>query len=185
MKHIVVSGEQNKSTSIKRFSLRQILVHFIAAWLLAYAIELFGYFRNIDFLKVLMKGDDNLTIQYIKSRSWTYHDLIDYASFVNETWIIGLFLAFIISLYVAKRHRWWGINSIIAVTLVYVISFVSAHFMKNHTGHWFSTVYNFPFPASVCSFIVVGIMSTGGSCLLFFSHKIATLIEKAVPTNPG
>jgi len=160
-----------------RLNLRLILVHSIAAWLLAYACDLSRYFRDVPFLKMLIKGDNNLTLQYIKSSNWTTQDFVAYVYFVNGTWMTGLLLAFIISLYVALKHRWWWINSLIAVTLVYIISFTVAHY--THAVP-FSTVYNFPFPASIASFISVGILCLIGGALLFFSPKINTLIEKPV-----
>jgi hypothetical protein len=180
MKNIVVTGDRNTNSPTKRINWRQILVHFIAAWLLTYASKLFGYFRDIPFLKVLMKRDSDSTLQYIKNRNWGTGDLVSYAAFVNETWIIGLLLAFIISLSVALIRHWWWMNSVIVIILVYVVNFISARFINNTTGQWFSTVYNFPIPASINSFIAVGILSTISSCLLFFSHKVVRLIEKPI-----
>lgn len=82
---------------MKRVNLRLILVHSVAAWLLIYATELFGYLRDIPFLKVLLKGDYNGTVQYITSRGMTASEVVDYAWFVELIWIVGFLLSLVIS----------------------------------------------------------------------------------------
>ena len=153
---------------MKRVNLRLILVHSIAAWLLIYATELFGYLRDIPFLKVLLKGDYNGTVQYITSRGMTASEVIDYAWFVDLIWIAGFLLSLFISLYVGrKRHWWWG-NSVIAVVVACIVNFAIGRFY--HGENWIWRVYNFLFPVSVGSYIGAGVLCVIGSYFLFFSR---------------
>ena len=69
MKDIIVTGDQNTNTAAKRLNWRQILVHFIAAYLFTYASELFGYFRDVAFLKVLVKGDRAVAFSFSPIKS--------------------------------------------------------------------------------------------------------------------
>ncbi|HEY4286271.1 MAG TPA: hypothetical protein VGN00_04150 [Puia sp.] len=175
----MANGDQNINRNVRRLNWRQILVHFLAAWLLTYASELFGYFRNIPFMEVLMKRDSNFTFQYIKSKNLGTTDIYSYALFVNEVWLIGLLLAFLISLNLSLKRRWWWGNSLIVIILVYFIKFAYNHFIGNHTGKWFSTISNFPIHPSVDAFVVVGGLSIIGGFWLFFSRKVAASIERA------
>ena len=119
---------------MKRVDLRLILVHSIATWLLIYATELFGYLRDIPFLKVLLKGDYNGTVQYITSRGMTASEVIDYAWFVDLIWIAGFLLSLFISLYVGRKRHWWWVNSVIAVVVACIVNFAIGRFY--HGENW-------------------------------------------------
>lgn len=166
---------------MKRFNWRQVLVHVIAAALLTYACQLFGYFRDVAFLRVLLKGDEHLTMQYIKDKDWGITVFADYVNFVLwETWVIGFFLALLISLCVAWWRRWWWVNSITAIVLYYIVEFTYTRLVEGHDGALFSIVHHFPFPASVGALATVGVLSTMCSCYLFLSGKVAKIIEKGI-----
>ena len=161
---------------MKKLNWRLIVVHAIAAGLLIYASELFGYFRDVAFLRVLLQGNEGLTLKYIKSNNWSTVDVFNYTSWVLETWVIGLILALLVSLFVARICHWWWLNSIIAIIIVYISRFTYARILQNHSEEWFSRLYRFPFPGSVGAFATVGALCLLCSCYLFFSPKIATAI---------
>ncbi len=165
---------------MKKLNWRLIAVHAIAAGLLIYACELFGYFSDVAFLRVLLKGDDGLTLQYIKSNNWSTVDVFDYTSWVLETWLIGLILALIVSLCVARVRHWWWVNSMVVIVIVYILRYSRARILQDHAQEWYSRLFHFPFPGSVGAFATVGASCLLCSYYLFFSPKVATIIGKGI-----
>jgi len=50
-----------------------------------------------------------------------YINIFYYFYYTEATWIIGLLVSFIISLVIAKRHKWFWVNSLIVFILLFVL----------------------------------------------------------------
>jgi hypothetical protein len=108
--------------SIERLNWRLIATHFIATWFFMYSFETLAalhYTTLIDIYRHSNKG--NLEKALIENNI-NASDLAYFYFWTRFGNTIGLLVAFIISLTISIRRKWFWFNSFIVLTTLYVLS---------------------------------------------------------------
>lgn len=106
---------------IQKLNWRQILVHAVATWFFIYAFQLLAYLYNTtmyDGLQKLSNSNDDDLNNFLKDKGFTMGDLILYFYYATAVWLLGLFVAFLISLSISRRKNWFWANALIVSLLM-------------------------------------------------------------------
>ncbi|WP_460554679.1 hypothetical protein [Ferruginibacter profundus] len=113
---------------------RQVLIHFIAAWFFMYSFHTLAVLHNTNLIDILRHSDKgDLTNALSKNQVSS----IEVSYFVVWTSIgntLGFLVAFIISLIISIKRKWFWFNSIIVFVLVCILSrfeLLGWDFLKN------------------------------------------------------
>lgn len=109
---------------LHKLNWRHILLHFIAACLMGLAFQQFSFLSDMskfDALSILRNSGATKLEAYLKGKNFTMADVIIYFYYAKSGWVIGALIAFIISLAITKRKRWFWINSPIAFLATFII----------------------------------------------------------------
>ena len=109
---------------IQRLNWRQILVHFVATWFFIYAFQFLAYLSNttmFDGLQKFSSSDQEELNNFLKDKDFTAGQMITYFYYASAVWLLGLIIAFIFSLLISKKRKWFWINSLIVFLLVFFL----------------------------------------------------------------
>ena len=83
--------------------------------------------------------------EFLKLKGITFGQVTTYLFYAIDTWLIGLLVAFIILLVIAKRRGWFWVNSLIVFLVVFILrlpNFLGWTYFKNiflEPGHLFNS----------------------------------------------
>jgi uncharacterized membrane protein YkgB len=119
-------------TLLLKFNWRLIIIHFLASCLFLLAFREFMYISDYQYFKSAYKLIEKNNWHFDGHRIETDINNIDYAG------LVGIVLAFIISLAISIKRRWFWVNSL----LVFLIAFLTARFVvKIPLGFYISYLY--------------------------------------------
>ena len=156
-------------TFISKLNWRQVLIHFFGAWLIAQSFPLLTKLCSIKSYENLqiITGNDKEKIQLLLNNDF-YNDAFFYFWFTEATWILGLLAAFIISLVIAKRKKWFWVNSLIVFILLFVL-------MRWKISGWGFLKYIFLAPGEIFRSNLLWLLTNGlvllGLGLFVFYYK--------------
>ena len=156
-------------------NIRLILIHFIAFWLFIYGFQTLAFLHDHEFFKA--------SLNRINALNFPARYDAD-ATFVQQSSIFGLLLAYIISWTISSRRDWFWASSAICFVLAFVMR-VNGLLLwdKLHgTFLWAGGLFN---EDSIWGYIVNAALMIGLGCIVFFWNRIIHIIDKGekVPVN--
>ena len=106
---------------LRKINYIQIIFHFIATWFLMFSFQSFSWLLNIKHLeKIQTYGLKNISANHEKYGITTM-DIWYFSFWPSMACLVGIVLAFIISLIISKYKKWSVLNSFIVLILSYVM----------------------------------------------------------------
>lgn len=106
---------------ISRINWRQILVHFVAFWFFIYAFQTLSYLYDTKLVDTIRYSNSQDSIKTLTDNGTTTSNLVFLQLYVNISGLIGLLIAFMISLAISIKKHWLWINPLIAFALMYTL----------------------------------------------------------------
>jgi hypothetical protein len=169
------NGKMTNSSIIKGVNWRQIVIHYVAIWLFSLAFEAFSYLLDTEFLsQLILAKQKHIKVKTLlegqsgeKFTNIFYHSAIGYFS--------GLMLGLIISIIISIRRRWFWLNSLLALSVIFILGqlgIINSYFLR--------AVFLFPGiilqDISLTVIINASILLLLG-CILFFTPKANEFIQ--------
>ncbi len=107
---------------ISRLNWRQILIHFVAAWFFMFAFQTLATLHDIKLVDIFRQSDENNIRNSLEINGTTVSDLLYFNMWNGIGKTVGLLIAFIISLIISIRKKWFWFNSFIVLILLYILS---------------------------------------------------------------
>jgi len=171
----------------KGLNWRQILIHFLAIWLIMYSFKLSSYFINIRIFKMIIPGNKPDLIQGFLAGTVSWEEIKTYIYLTSSFWFYGLLLGLLISLIVSIKRRWFWVNTIISSCGVYFIYRMPEVFFnyrmsfdKKYSAGWHTTIYPNYITPSIFWYTTVAVLCLAAALFLFFSKRINKFIDKTI-----
>jgi hypothetical protein len=106
---------------LRRISWKLIIVHSIGTWFFIHAVPILVYLYDMTLFTAMTEYSFNDTERleaYLANNGHTVGQLITYSFYVPATWIIGLILGFLVSLYLAIKYNWFWLNSLLVLFIM-------------------------------------------------------------------
>jgi hypothetical protein len=119
---------------ISRLNWRQIVIHFIASFFFIYAFMTLAYLYDSKLLDRIRLSNQVDKIQGIETVKYSTVDFINFLRIPLYSAIVGLWIAFIISLVISIRRKWFWFNSLITFLLTYFLyrfDLIGWRYLKN------------------------------------------------------
>ena len=117
-----------------RLNFRQILIHFIATWFLMFAFQTLFSLHETKMIDIYRQVDRNRIMYEFDRRGLTAADFVNFTFWTNVGKTVGLLIAFIISLTIAIKNKWFWANSLIILISAYGLAwteFLGLNFLQN------------------------------------------------------
>lgn len=165
---------------MSRINWRQILVHAIAFWFFMYAFQTLSYLFHLKLIDIVRVSNNNL------NDAMTKNDIgpVELTSFlITEGFanIGGLITAFIISLLLSRKNKWFWINSLIALLLVIILSKTGINLWDTLRPVFYSL--GWLFSNSLVTYLINGILLLSIGLLLLFLNPINRFITGRMKTD--
>jgi hypothetical protein len=115
------NGIMTLQTFISKLNWRQVLIHFVAFWFFIYAFQTLSYLYNIKLVDVLRYSHGHPSNETYINNGITASDLSYFALRTSASGIAGLLAAFVISLIISLKRRWFWVNTLMAFILTYLL----------------------------------------------------------------
>jgi hypothetical protein len=163
------------SNFISKLNWRLMVVHFIACWFIYHAITQLGYLYDYKFLEFMInhKFEDEID-KFYKGENVGLRLSMDlvYAAYAG---LVAILLAFVISLIISIKHKWFWLNSLI-VFLAGLGSFLVDRFYWNHVKRFFMFP-GIPFRSDWWFNFIGGTFMVAVGLSLFFWKRIIRFID--------
>src|SRR5688572_19268049 len=106
---------------IGKINWRQILMHFIASWFFIYAFQTISFLYNTNLVDIVRQTDGDFTIKTLNDNGTTASDLVYFQLWTGTSGVIGLLVAFIFSLVISIRKKWFWVNSLLTFIGTYLL----------------------------------------------------------------
>jgi len=156
---------------LSKLNARQIIIHFIACWLVIYAFHTlaslidytFLYSNNTDHYSIFYKPELDRDMSYLK---------------IGDN--VGLIIAYIIAWQISARYKWHWQNAVIVLVAAFVLSYFELlgwAVLKNVFLYPGGVIFAFKSKGSIIAnaAIMIGLAS-----ILFFVKPINNFIDKGV-----
>jgi hypothetical protein len=161
---------------MKKLNGRQILLHFIAALLFVYGFALLFSLTDISLFKMLEPGAKPGFIYSLTTGKVPMEEFNRYVFYTTTSWIWGLAVAFLFSLGITLKKRWFWMDPAIAFLLAFL---VCKHPLSNQYPGWHTTIFMELVPWSVFWHTTIGLLSIAAALGVFFSKKANNFITRA------
>lgn len=166
---------------MRKINLLQIVLHFLATCFFAYSAIVFSRFYNLKLLYVTWENGVKNVSENPEKFGLTINDLWNFTFSQNIANLIGIFVAFIISIIISLKMKWPVINSIIVLIIAILFNkFCFQNLGWNNFSHYLT-------PGRFFDNLVVNILISGifllalGIALFltkFMNKKISTQYSK-------
>lgn len=165
-------------TFISKLNWRQVIVHLLACYFLMYAFQTLSYLYDIRLVEISRHYDQSTLTQELDKRKIDhdyYADYLGYYPFMMG--LIGLLVAFVISIVIAIKRRWLWLNSFIAFVITYFL-------YRLNIPPWKIVAPIFRYPGQIITgsvkleFIINGIIPLAIGMLIFLSKYSKRFIER-------
>ena len=100
---------------------QQILVHFTALIFIVHAFHMFSYLFGIKIIDIYF-GNKNMTVNsLLRSGLFSGEYLTDFLIWQSLSVSIGCLFAFIVSLFISLRKKWFWLNSLLVLLLAFFL----------------------------------------------------------------
>jgi hypothetical protein len=160
---------------ISKLNWRQILLHFIAFWFFIHAFETFSYLTDTKLVEFFRHSNQPITSAALEENSLSASNMFELIFKSTVANLIGLLVAFIISLVISIRQHWFWVNSLIALLIMFIpinLGFLSWKYLREIfwvPGQLFSD--------TTIEFLINGIILLTIGLLIFFWKRPRQFIE--------
>jgi hypothetical protein len=157
---------------------RQIIIHFVASCFFVYGFKTLATLYNLELLESFLYSIQGHKMEVLNSKKYESSDISNLFIFPYYFAIIGLFVAFLISLIISIKKKWFWFNSLIMLILTYLlyrIDLLGWSYFRN--VFW---VLGKLFNDNFLSVLVNGTLMLIVGLLFFFSKISTRFIEKTI-----
>jgi hypothetical protein len=162
-------------TFISRLNWRQVLLHFVAFWFFIHAFQILSYLYDTKLLDTVRQSNGQVTTKILVDSGTNATGITYFLLWTSVSRLIGLLVAFIISLIISFKRHWFWINALIAFILTYILYrfdllgwiYLKPFFL--YLGQKFSN--------STVEFLVNGIILLTIGLLIFFLQRSNPFIK--------
>ena len=172
---------ETKPNFISRLNWRQILIHFVAFCFFIYAFQTLVFLYDTKIVDIIrQKGDQDIDTA-LTNNGTDASDLVWFTFLLSTSGLIGLLVAFIISLIVSLKRKWFWLNPLICLFITYFLyrfNFLGWTYLKK--------IFWMPgkiFHSTTLEFLISGLilLAIGIFCLFLPKvHRFIVLKIKAV-----
>lgn len=101
---------------LARINWRQIIIHALAFWFFMYSFETFTLLFFKDLVKLVLQNSN--VEEAIRNKNISVNEVVDLQIFLSIAPLAGLLTAFVISLLLSIKQKWFWPNSILTLLLV-------------------------------------------------------------------
>ncbi|MGG9961178.1 hypothetical protein [Ferruginibacter sp. SUN106] len=154
---------------IARLNWRQVLIHFIATWFFMYSFQTLAVLHNTNLIDILRHSDKGDLSEALSKKQVSATEVSYFVMWTSLSNTFGSLVAFIISLAISIKRKWFWFNSIIVFVLVFILSRYEQlgwNFLKNiflTPGEIFGNI--------ILEYLANGIILLTLGLLTFFSGK--------------
>jgi hypothetical protein len=160
---------------ITRLNWLQILIHLVAFWFFIHAFQTLSYLYDTKLVDTVRHSNDQTIDGAFRHNGIEGSDLTYFILWTSVSGLIGLLIAFIISLSISIRRHWFWINSLIAFVLTYFLykfDLLAWTYLKKIFWYLGQRVNN-----STTEFLLNGIILLIIGFLIFFLPGLNKIIE--------
>ena len=162
---------------LQKFNRRQLLVHFIATWFFMFSFQVLSFLHNLRLFLLIKSSvvNNQLDTASISSK-YTAAAINSYYFWTNSANNIGLLVAFVVSLIISVKRKWFLGNALLIVLLAYVLEYYGWLGWE-----WLGKVFWLPgmfFKDPVYQYVINGFVLLLLGCCCFFLPPINQFINK-------
>jgi hypothetical protein len=161
---------------MRKINSLQILIHFIATSFFAFSATVLSRLYNLRILEIINKNGIDTVIKNSEKYKITTMDMWNFTFSTGISSVIGIFMAFLISIFISIKKKWSVINS-------FIVLFISLALNKTGVLNLFwSYLKPFVCPGKYISDLKLNILTSGIflliiGCLVFFLKILNRKIE--------
>jgi hypothetical protein len=110
---------------ISKLNWRQILVHSVASCFFIQGFRILSFLHNPEFFDLIGSPSDQDRIDFFEDPAGTGYKVTYYILWTYGSRIIGLLVAFIVS--IAIKRNWFWVNSLIPIIILYLLMRMNLH----------------------------------------------------------
>ena len=159
---------------LARINWRQVLVHTVAFWFVAYAFETLSYLFHLKIIYAVKSSGNEMIAE-----AATTDDLYLFLVWKSLSGSIGLLTAFLVSIILSIKRRWFWLNSLLSFILTILL-------FRVHVWDYTKRLFYYPgrlFSDSLVEFLINGCLLLLIGILLFFSKPIIWFISGKPKVN--
>jgi sterol desaturase/sphingolipid hydroxylase (fatty acid hydroxylase superfamily) len=152
-----------------------MLIHFVAFCFFIFAFQTLSFLYDTKLVDIVRHSNQQETIKTLTDNGTTASDLVYFSLWTGTSGFIGLLVAFIISLIISIRRRWFWVNSLFAFIVTYVLyrfDLLGWTYLKQ--------IFWYPgqlFKKSTVEFLLNGIILLAVGLLIFFLRRSNQFID--------
>lgn len=166
---------------ISRLNWRQVAIHFIATWFFMYSFQTLAVLYNTNLVEIIRQSGKDSLPNTLNENEIFAADLTYFNMWTGVARTVGLIVAFIISLIISFKRKWFWLNSLI----VLIIAFILGWF--NLLGWaYFKKIFLMPgkiFDNVILEFLANGFIILSVGLLTFFLAKPNRFIAMGEKAN--
>ncbi|MEO6141034.1 MAG: hypothetical protein ABIP22_09525 [Ginsengibacter sp.] len=110
---------------ITRLNWRQVLIHFIATWFFMYSFRALAVLHDTNLADIFRHTGSNNLQKNLNENKISASDFSDFVVWISVGNTVGIFTAFIISLTISIKRKWFWFNSFLVFVLVNILSWLN------------------------------------------------------------
>jgi hypothetical protein len=163
------------SDFIAKINWRQIVVHFVACCFFIFAFTTLSYLYDTKIVDIVRQSNFNFD-EAIKNKDVTALDFAYFAIWTSTSGTVGLLAAFLISLIISIKRRWFWVNSLIVLLTIYFLMWVT-DFGWSYLRKYFWAPGQL-FSNTTTEFIINGILLIAIGLIFFFANRTNQFIKQ-------
>ncbi len=96
-------------------------MHSIACWFFIHAFQTLSYLYDTKLIDIVRQSNGQFNDQALGDNKIEASDVAYFLLWTNISGLVGLLVAFIISLTISIKRHWFWVNSLFAVLLMYIL----------------------------------------------------------------
>jgi hypothetical protein len=106
---------------IARLNWRQVVIHFIATWFFMYSFQTLAILHDTNLVDIFRQVGEHGLRNAINENKISASDLTYFTMWTTLANIAGLLVAFIISLTISFKRKWFWFNSFLVLVFVHIL----------------------------------------------------------------
>lgn len=161
---------------IAKINWRLIVFHFVALWFFCHAALTFTYLSEVHLVNIVRQTADENLSDVLRSYNVQPGELADFLALPYFVEFGGLFIAFLISILISVKRRWFWVNSLLVLILALLFYHRIDNLIWNNLREYFWFVGQ-QFNNTATEFLINGLLLLTVSFIFFFSKLSFKFIE--------
>ena len=170
------SGTMTLQTFIVKLNWRQIVMHFIATWFFMYSFQTLSFLHNLKLADLTRQSKESEIIKSLHNSGISVSEIHYFTLWIHISKTIGILTAFVLSLILWIKRKWFWVNSFIVLFFAYGLSWFSSLGWR-----YLHKIFLTPgeiFKNTLLEFLTNGLILLMLGLLTFFVAKSNKFIEK-------